>query len=270
MKKTILKLLPIFTLLLLLTNSYAQDFEVSPAIMNFDVEPGQTQTIPINIINHSNKKQTFTLLLGDYVTNKVGTLIQMPEGSTEHSLANWININPPYFEMQPNEARQVIASVQAPVGDYSTRWVFIYVRTANEQTASVADKKLNTGLMVNTQIVINVIQSPKSNVNYRMKLTGLSEITTNSDTLRRFKAVADNLGDKIAKCRVTLLASSLSTAKEVKLQVVKFKSYPDAQREVILQMAKDALPPGKYALAAILDYGKQSNLEGTQMLITVD
>ena len=103
-----------------------------------------------------------------------------------------------------------------------------------------------------------------------MKITGLSEISTGVDSIRRFKAMVDNLGDKISDCKVTLLASNLSTAEEVKLQVLEFKSFPDSQLDIKLKMGKNALPKGKYALAAILDYGRQSNLEGTQMLINVD
>ena len=222
------------------------------------------------ILNHSNTKNSFSILLGDFIINKEGKKVEMPAASTEHSLANWISINPPFVEMNPNEQRQIIVSIQAPIGDYTTKWVNIYVRSTTEQTALLADKKLQTGLVISGQILIRVYQSPKSNVNYRMKIMGLSEITTGTDTLRRFKAKVDNLGDKISDCKITLLASSLSTAEEVKLQVIKLKSFPDSQQNIELQMAKDALAPGRYALAAILDYGKQSNLEGTQMIITVD
>lgn len=270
MKISILKLPFTFILLLLLSIGYAQDFEVSPAIINFNAEPGQTQTIPINILNHSNKKTSFTITLGDFIVNKEGQKIQMPPASTEHSLVNWISINPPFIEMNPNEARQIMVSIQAPVGDYTTKWANIFVRTTTEQTALLADKKLQTGMLIQSQIVIRAYQSPKTSINYRMKITGLSEISTGTDTIRRFKANVDNLGDKISDCKVTLLASNLSTAEEIKLQELEFKSFPDSQLDIKLQMAKDALPPGKYALAAILDYGSQSNLEGTQMIITVD
>jgi len=270
MKNSILKLISTILLQLVISNITAQDFEVSPVIINFNAEPGQTQTIPISILNHSNTKNSFSILLGDFIINKEGKKVEMPAASTEHSLANWISINPPFVEMNPNEQRQIIVSIQAPIGDYTTKWVNIYVRSTTEQTALLADKKLQTGLVISGQILIRVYQSPKSNVNYRMKIMGLSEITTGTDTLRRFKAKVDNLGDKISDCKITLLASSLSTAEEVKLQVIKLKSFPDSQQDIELQMAKDALPLGKYALAAILDYGSQSNLEGTQMIITVD
>jgi len=265
-----LKLLILLLIIFNSINIISQDFEVSPVTMNFTAEPGQTQTIPITITNHANNSSDFTIILSDFIINKEGQSINMPSASTEHSLANWISINPAFVKLKPNETRQIIVSIQAPVGDYATKWARIFVRNTKEQTAKLADKKLQTGLVISGQIIINAIQSPKSNVNYKMKLTGLTEISMTNDSLRTFTANADNLGDKIAKCKVTLLASSLSTAEDIKLQVITFKAFPDSPRTVKLQFNKKDLPKGKYSLAAILDYGPQSNLEGTQIIITVD
>ena len=261
-------------LILLITqhlfNIKAQDFEVSPVELKFTAEPGQMQSMPITITNHANIASAFTIILKDFVINKEGHMVEMPPASTEHSLVNWISINPPFLELTPNETRQIIVSIQAPVGDYSTRWAYIYIRNTKEQTALLADKNVQTGLNVLGQIVLNAYQSPKSNVNYKMKIAGLSEVNNVSDTLRRFKARIDNIGDKITDCKVTLLASDLTTADETTLQVLKFTSFPDTQKEIYFEFKKDALPNGKYALAAILDYGKQSTLEGTQILLDVE
>ena len=259
-------------LLLLILNSIikGQDFEVSPVIMKFNAEPGQTQILPINIINHSNSNSAFTIFLSDYIVNKEGKRINMPPSSTEHSLVNWISINPPFFEMVPNEEKQIMISIQAPVGDYSTKWASIYVRSTKEQTAKLADKKLLTGVILMPQIEINVIQSPKSNTNYRMKITSLKETSMSNDSLRTFTANVDNLGDKITNCKITLIASNLSTAMEVKLQVIQIRAFPSSPRTIKLQFNKKDLPKGKYSLAAILDYGPQSNLEGTQLMIEVE
>lgn len=248
----------------------AQDFEVAPAIMHFAAEPGESKTMALTILNHANVDQEFNIRVKDFMFNKEGNLVQMPAGSTEHSLSKWISINPPHLNLKPNESRQVLVSIQAPVGDYSTRWTNLIIRSVEEQTAAFADKKVKTGLLVNGEIVVQVYQSPKSNVNYKMKIAGITEITSQKDTVRRFKALVDNIGDKITNCKVTLLANNLSTAEETILQTINFKMLPDGQREIILKMSPKALPPGKYALAAILDYGKQSNLEGTQMIIDVD
>lgn len=268
MIKEIFKLITVILLMQLQIYSKAQDFEVSPAQLFFNAEPGQIQTIPISIFNHSNTKTSFVVSLGDYVVNRDGEKIGMPAASTEHSLVNWISINPPFLEINPNEERQVLVSIQAPVGDFSSKWANIIVRTSKEQTALAADKDLQAGLVVNGQMILRAVQSPKTNINYKLKIAGLAEIASDSTT-RIFTATIDNIGDKIAKCKVTLLASNLETAEETKLDEITFESYPDNQLNIKLKM-KQILPPGKYALAAILDYGSKQNLEGTQILLDIE
>lgn len=272
--KIIVRSMKVYRLLFILILSglnsqlISQDFEVAPAKIFFEAEPGQSQTIPVTITNHSNIKQAYIMELSDFIVNKEGQSVMMPASSTEHSLVNWLRINPPFIELNPNESRQIMLSIQAPTGDYTTKWANVFVKATTEQTAFNVDKGTQTGLQVSPQIVIQVHQSPKSNVNYRMKISNLTEITSPNDTLRTFQAVIDNLGDKITQCKVILLAADLSTAKETIITEVKFSSYPDSQRIMKLIM-KNILPAGKYALAAILDYGSRNNLEGTQLLIDV-
>jgi hypothetical protein len=248
----------------------AQDFEVSPVKIDFTAEPGQTQTIPLNILNHSSQKSTFIIQLGDFVINKEGAKINMPQGTTEHSLVNWMSINPPLIELNPNEAKQIMVSIQAPAGDYTTKWANIFVTNTIEQTASIADKALKTGVLVQGQILVRARQSPRSNINYKMKITNLSLETSLKDSVTVFSVNIDNMGDKITDCKVVLLGSNLNTAQEKKIDEINFESYPDSQLKIKLRMNKGFLQPGKYAMAAILDYGNKANLEGAQMLLDIE
>jgi hypothetical protein len=268
MKKEVFGFLTILCLMQFQFHLISQDFEVSPVKLYFNAEPGQTQNIPVRVINHSNIKTAFVVSLGDFVANKEGVLAPMKASTTEHSLANWISINPPFIEINPNEEQQVMVSIQAPSGDYSTKWANIYITSSKEQTALEADKAKQAALALSAQILVRVFQSPNSNNNYKLKIGGLAEIPNDKDSSRVFTATVDNIGDKITKCKVILIASDLSTAKETKLDEITFESYPDAQLNIKLKMNK-TLPSGKYSLAAILDYGSKQNLEGTQMLLEI-
>ena len=62
-----------FCVLFLTSFLFAQDFEVSPVLMNFTADPGEIQKKEINIINHSGKPQKYSLKLADYVLQKDGT-----------------------------------------------------------------------------------------------------------------------------------------------------------------------------------------------------
>lgn len=259
----------ILILVIFCVSSYSQDFEVSPVKLSFTAEPGQAQSIPITIINHSSEKSAFTIQLSDFIVNKEGQKLNMQEGSTEHSLVKWMSISPPFIELNPNETKQLIVSIQAPAGDYSTRWANIYITSTIEQTASIADKALQTGVLVQGQILVRAFQSPKSNQNYRVKITNLMENSLPNDSMRTFIATIDNIGEKITTCKVILLASDLTTGKEYLLMETSYESYPDSQMDIKFRFNRNALTTGNYALAAILDYGNKNNLEGTQTLIEV-
>jgi hypothetical protein len=144
----------------------------------------------------------------------------------------------------------------------------IYVQPTEEQTSMAADKAMKAGIKVKPRIAIRVIQSPMSNTNYKATISDLKEITKPKDSLRTFEAKISNIGDKPIEGKVYLILSDLTTAKEIKAKPVKVSVLPDNKRIVKLVMPAN-VPPGKYSMAAILDYGSNSALEAVQMQIEV-
>ena len=131
-----------------------------------------------------------------------------------------------------------------------------------------ADKQMKTGIKVKPRIGVRVIQSPKSNTNYKATISALKEITQQKDTVRSFQVKIKNTGDKVLDGKIYLVLSNLETAKEIKAEPVKTTVYPGNSKMVNLNMPKN-VPLGKYSLAAILDYGNNSTLEAVQMNVEV-
>lgn len=248
--------------------SLAQDFEVSPVKVNYQVEPGEARSRIITIKNHANKKQTFLFNIQDFMLDRNGKMEFFPANSTKFSCAEWLSISPAFFELNPNEEIEVTLTMQVPVGDYTSRWCIVYVRTAKEQTSFTADKTLSAGVAISAQIAIIVTQSPSSNTNYYATINRLTEVTS-KDSLRRFTANIENLGDKIIRCKVYLVAADLNTTEETVFKSVEVLTYPKSNQNVLLEMPP-VLPKGKYSLSAILDYGSDKALEGTQTIIEVE
>ncbi|MFH1321428.1 MAG: hypothetical protein ABII90_12360 [Bacteroidota bacterium] len=250
-------------------NSFAQDFEVAPVQLNFAVEPGGLESKTITVMNHSNKSQTFVLTLGDVARGNIDKSKPVPAGSSKRSCADWITMNPSFFELNPNGTIDIEVLMQVPSDGYSTRWARIYVRATQEQTPRAADKVVASGIIISPRIGINVIQSPKSNTKYKAIVSNFKEVTTAQDTVRTFTVSVDNIGDKILNCKTYLVISNLETAKERKLNPINVNVYPDESRAVTLKLPQD-LEPGTYSLAAIVDYGHRTNLEAVQLQIEVD
>lgn len=258
-----------FCFALVAITASSQDFEVAPVVINFTADPGEIQTKQINIINHSPKPQKYTLKLSDYEIDSNGNKKAIPLGTSKRSCADWITLNPSFIELNPNQSATIEAMMTVPKDGFSSRWCIVYVEAlAKEQSNSDVDKNLATGVVLVPRIVIMVNQSPKSNNNYKASISGLKEVTKPGESMRSFEVQVTNSGDNVIEANVTLALANIQTATEEKFTPVKAVVYPDAVRTVKLQIPSK-LAKGKYALAAILDYGHRQALEGTQIILEV-
>lgn len=245
---------------------FAQDFEVAPVVLNYNANPGEIQQATVTIRNHANVRQGFTFNMGDFEVGADGKKTRIPAGESDRSCANWVTINPSYVELNPNEERQVTVIMTVPDNGTSSKWGMIYVQAATEQDEDPMDKQLATGIKVVPRIVVLVNQSPTINENYQGVINNLVEVTTPEDSTRMFKVYVENTGDKIIEANVHLALANLQTAQETKFERTMQRVYPGERREFILSLPKGA-GTGEHALAAILDYGHGTNLEGTQIMI---
>jgi hypothetical protein len=248
---------------------FAQDFEVAPVRLDFNAEPGENQTKVINIKNHSNKKASYVVAISDFLPGSDGKRQMMPPATTRRSAANWLNINPSFFELNPGDQIPIQVSMLVPGDEYGAAWCMLYIQPTREQTSWDADKALGAGVMVSGRIGVAVYQSPTSNANHSVKVTSIQEITKEGDANRKFSATLDNLGDKVTKCKVHLIASNIMTAEEKQFPSFEVETYPKMTRNVEVELPAGELPPGQYALAVIVDYGPRFALEGAQLVIEV-
>lgn len=261
----------LFLVFISLSFSYlnAQDFEVSPVSLFFNAEPGESQSKFINIKNHSSKAETFILTTSDYSVDSKGKGSYVEAGSLKQSVANLISISPSFFELQPNEEKQVNITLQQPIDDFGSKWGVVFVKTAKEQEAFSVDKGVSAGVSLSARIAVDVFQTPGNNKSFKATISNLSEISNDTDSLRVFTAIVNNLSEIITECKVMLIATNIETAEETNFKEEKFMMFPKSSRKIELELPNN-LSKGTYSLAAILDYGSRTNLEGTQMIIKVE
>ncbi len=243
----------------------SQDFEVAPVVMNFSVEPNNNSTKKLTIRNHSDQIQDFTIKLSDYIIDESNRRIKAPLNSTERSLAKNLSFSPSFFTLNPNESISVDVMVSIPSMDTETKWGVLSVEATNERTELDIDKDLATGIRLSPKIAVYVIQSPKSNTKYSAKIESFIETSEEGVSDRSFKVVVKNVGEKEIQAKVSLLLSNLQTGEEIEVDMKQESLYPSTLRT--FEFILGDIPAGKYALAAILDYGKHSNLEGAQIII---
>lgn len=248
---------------------YSQDFEVAPVVLNFNADPGEIQQFKVTIRNHANIKQAFTFSLGDFEIDENGKKNRMAAGTSKRSCADWVTISPALVELNPNEEREVTVIMTVPKDKPSSKWSMIYVQSADEQDQRPVDKQLATGIKVVPRIVILVNQSPKSNTNYKAEINNLINVSQPTDSLQTFNVTVNNTGDKIIEANVQLAIANMQSATEQKFPKEMLRVYPGEKKTFTITISLYGMTPGQYALAAILDYGHGTRLEGTQILLNL-
>lgn len=250
-------------------SAYAQDLEVAPIRVNFNIAPGETQSRTVSVKNHSNRKETVTMRIQDFLVQRSGEREMLPGGSTRNTIASWITMNPSILELEPNEERTVQLNLQAPVDDYSSRWGIMSFATAVEQPVFSADRDLQTGVSISGRIDIFLSYNPRGGDLGRLEISNLREVDSENTEERSFLVNLENVGERIINGQLFLIASNLQTAQEQRFRTVEVSTYPQTVRTVTLSLPK-TLAPGRYSLAAILDYPGSTSLKGTQIIIDVE
>jgi P pilus assembly chaperone PapD len=247
----------------------AQDFEVAPVRVTFNAAPGETQSRNVTIKNHSSRRETITLRMFDFLVQRDGRMENLPAGSTRNSIASWVTLNPSFMELEPNESRTIQVNLQAPNDDFASKWGILSFVTTAEQTVFTADRDLQAGVSVAGRIDIYLMYNPSTSEPGRIDISNLQEIESTNPDERHFSVNLENPGERVTIGRIFLIASNMLTGEEKRFRTIEVTTYPQTSREVELTMP-NTLPPGKYSVAAILDYAGSTSLKGAQILIDVE
>lgn len=247
---------------------HAQELEVSPGTLSFATNPGSSQTQQITLRNKGNTEQSFIFNLSDWMTDETGEVKYFNPGTTARSCAEWITVSPALVTLQPNEQATVNITMLVPSDNASTKWAVLFVESAVEQTGPKAvDKEMAMGVQVALRIAVTIYQSPTSNTLYKGTIEGLAE-KINDDNSRTYTSQVINLGDKVLNCKVYFTLTNLETAEEITSAPFEFSLLPETSKKVSYKHDKP-LAKGRYSVAAILDYGYSSELEGVQLELDV-
>jgi len=256
-------------LCLVISFSYGQDFEVSPVVLNFSLEPGEVASKTITITNYSAKEYTFVLEQYDEGYNGEEIERYMPPGTSSNSIAEWLSVNPTLIKILPNQSKTADVILSVPSNDNSTKWGAIGVRTAEERSEYDADKTLGTGLLVSPRIKVTIMQSPKSNKDYRGKIIAMEPLADSESGFKRFEVIFKNEGSKKIKPEVYLMSANMITGQERKEVKSELTLMPGQSKKMILTI-NSQLAPGDYAVATVMDYGGHAPIEVFQVSLVLE
>ena len=249
-------------------DTYAQELEVSPGTLTFATNPGSSQTQQVFLRNKGTTEQSFVFNLSDWLTDESGEVKYFTPGTTPRSCADWITVSPALVTLQPNERATINVTMLVPNDNPSTKWAVLFIQSAEEQTGPKAvDKEMALGVQLALRIAVTIYQSPASNTLYKATVEGLTE-KIGEDNTRTYNSQVINLGDKVLNCKVYFTVSNIETAEEFTSVPIEFSLLPETNKKVSYTLDKP-LPKGRYSVAAILDYGYNTELDGVQLDIEV-
>lgn len=255
-------------LLCLFSGVFAQNMNVTPAKINFNLEPGEFYETEIVVRNTAAKMQKINIALGDFDLNVEGGSSFSDANTSDFSCAGWITLTPSFLELNPNESKKVKVKMKVPENGTTTRWGMIFIEPADEQVSvETVDKSLSVGTKVTTRVGIPVFQSPRNSGKIKADVRNLKEVP--NDTLRQFVTEIVNEGDKVIEGVLFTVFSNIETGEEIEVPTETLTVLPKNSRNFRFTLP-EKLPKGKYVLTVVLDYDADAEQEGVRLNITVD
>jgi len=228
---------------------------VSPIRVDHKVKAGTNETNIIEIRNEASEPTRIAVHAEDWTMDRKGNLSFSPAGGDPSSCANWLQLNPTDFRLDPGQTRQVRYSLTVPAdardGGYRAAIALTGMPLPEE---GIAKKKVT----LNGRIVVMayaVVGSPEIRARFEdFQVTAVNKGIS-------FKLTLANQGDVHFRINKSFITLKNSKGEEVgRVEVPDIPVLPGATRELEFKKEDLALPKGTYLAEAVLDVGKEDFL----------
>lgn len=243
----------------------AQKISTSPTRINYKVTPGGSGRSRITVANNSTDKQGFQVTFGDFSASITGKSQFSKEGTEDRSCASWLTATPAVFELEPGETQDIQVLIDVP-GDSSAliaRWAVAYVQlTAPENDGRGSGEGLKVQVNQSYRFGVYLFQTPPSATDSKGEISGLN-YENDSFTIQM-----KNAGETFLRCNSYIELTSLSTGQTKRITTRGFTMLPALSRNTSFKIPQD-MPPGRYSVLAVMDYGNRDEVEAAEMEILI-
>jgi P pilus assembly chaperone PapD len=225
--------------------------DVSPAKYELQVSPGKSETIPIIVRNTGDSPVHIQTTLNDFAVGRDGGYQFLAPGKLTYSLANWVDINPREFDLQPQSFIQVRFSINVPngaSGEYSSL-VFFTTRPSRKAGQSVA---------IAERVASKLYEIVPDSARFAGEIDDVSTKVEDGDT--HYLVAFHNTGNAhvYLSGRVEIkqngqLVDRITMPKDMLVE-------RDGKR--IIDTLGKKLAPGSYSAVALIDYGGPNLIAG--------
>lgn len=228
---------------------------VSPIRVEHRMAAGASETNVIRVTNTGSEPTRIAVHLGDWAMDGKGNVSFLQVGADPYSCAQWIQVNPVDFRLDPGQTRQIRYSMSVPAEapEKGYRAAIVMEGVPRPDEGNVKRRVILSGrIVVTTYIIVG-------NPEIRAQFQDFKVAADNKGT--SFTLTLSNQGDVHFRLNKSFIAIKDSKGEEVgRVEVPDIPVLPGATREFTFQKDELALPRGDYLAEAILDVGKEDFL----------
>jgi P pilus assembly chaperone PapD len=229
---------------------------VNPIRVEHQAKPGTNETNVIQVRNEGTEPTRVAVHAEDWTMDRKGNVSFSQAGSDPGSCANWIQLNPTDFRLDPGQSRQIRYSLSVPAeakeGGYRAAIELDGIPTQEEGGPAKRRMTLRGRIVV---MAYATVGSPEIKAQFQD-----FQVTASNKAIS-FKLTLANQGDVHFRIKKSWVTLKNSKGEEVgKVEVPDIPVLPGATRELEFKKDDLALPKGTYQAEAILDVGKDDFL----------
>jgi len=266
MRSTILRTVGLVALLVGLGSIPGQALLISHIEFDLSLPRGALETLAFQVLNNETEPLEIQIGLADWDRDITGENRFYPPGTLPRSAAPWLSVSPLRFDLAPNEQKEIRFSIKVPSEIVGTYWTAIMVEAAPKQTQP---QPPGTTVVVRRRFAVKVLETPPGTGTKDGRITLLDVRGLNPPNIFVEFENRGTVHTPEVKGRIEIRDEKGATLE--KLDVEGFPTLPGAKRLLKVTSARkkgDLLPPGKYLLLAIFDYGGES-LAGGQFVLRI-
>jgi P pilus assembly chaperone PapD len=238
-----------------IAGSQGLGLDVSPLKFELAIPPGTSQySIPITIRNSSPAQVHIVSAMVDFGLKNNGDYVFQPPGTRPYSLMKWASINPQQFDLAPGTTQQVRLTLTIPRTDLSGEYAgMVWFATRPTRAAHA----IAISVRIATKIYATIPGTVKSD-------GAIAKMTAaNGAGGEHYRVTYRNLGN----VHQYINGQVLVRRGDQQIQAIEMPKEMLVERggERVIDVDGGALPPGKYQVIAIVDYGGKTETGGQIM-----
>lgn len=226
---------------------------------------GASETLAFQLINNEADPLEIQISLADWDRDLHGENRFYPPGTLPRSAAGWLSVSPLRFDLARNEQKDVRFSLRVPRDIEGTYWAAILVEASPKQT----QPQPGTTVVVRRRFAVKIFETPPGTGRRDGRITMLDVRGLNPPNAWIEFENRGTVHVQRVSGRIEIRDERGSTVDKIEFD--SFPTLPGAKRQLKVTSGRkkgDLLPPGRYAVIAILDYGGES-LAGGQYILRI-